>query len=187
MAVLGVHVLRSLLQLPKYLDQHGFSRPKRSHDSFKCQLIVIFRRIDLEIFTCKNFMDKIRLSILNEYFYIGKWFMNKEDFCFSNLGWVRKVYMILLWLSTLALVGVGLSKALSGERDGFPLVGYLFLFILIIGFSAWQHFTIVKRKSIQLGVIAVLSLLSGNVLSFIALLIFADVSRKEELALIASK
>lgn len=131
-------------------------------------------------------MDKIRLSILNEYFYIGKWFMNKEDFCFSNLGWVRKVYLILMWLLTLVLVGFLFSKFLSDKEDSSSLGLFLFSFVILTGFSAWKHFTIVKRKSIQLGVIAVIELFSVNILSFIALLIFADVSKKEQVALIAS-
>ncbi|WP_417505199.1 hypothetical protein [Marinomonas gallaica] len=113
--------------------------------------------------------------------------MNKEDFCFSNLGWVRKVYLILMWLLTLAIVVFGFSYALSAKTDSPPLIAYILFFVLFIGFSAWKHFTIVKRKSIQLGVIAVIDLFSVNILSFIALLIFADVSKKEQVALIASK
>ena len=105
--------------------------------------------------------------------------MNKEFFCYSNLGWVRKVYIILVWLLTLAMIGVGSSEILNGNRDGFPLVGYFSLFAILIAFSSWKHFAIVKRKPLQLVVIGVISLLYLNVVSAIILFIFGNVSKKE--------
>ena len=105
--------------------------------------------------------------------------MNKEVFCYSNLGWVRKFYIILVWLLTLAMIGVGSSEILNGNRDGFPLAGYFSLFAIIIAFSAWKHFAIVKRRPLQLILIGVISLLYLNIVSAIILFIFGSISKKE--------
>lgn len=105
--------------------------------------------------------------------------MNRDVFCFSNLGWGRKIYLVLLWLGTLVFVAFGFNEFLNDSDPDVSTAGYVAIFLILLGVLAWKHFAVVKRRYIQLVIIGIIDLAMFNILSAIVLFIIAHVSKEE--------
>ncbi|MBS3670429.1 hypothetical protein [Vreelandella boliviensis] len=103
----------------------------------------------------------------------------KKPFNFSNLGWGRKTYLIIIWLFTIAILWVGANDIIKDPADDVPVAVYVLLLFLFLASACWKHYAISKRRTTHLLIIGLLNLLYLNILDAIFIFLFRSISKKE--------
>ena len=103
----------------------------------------------------------------------------KKPFNFSNLGWGRKIYLIIIWLFTIAILGVGTNDIIKEPTDDVPVVISVLLLFLFLASACWKHYAISKRRTTHLLIIGILNLLYLNIIDAIFIFLFRSISKKE--------
>lgn len=71
---------------------------------------------------------------------------SKKPFNFSNLGWGRKTYLIIIWLFTIAILWVGANDIIKEPADDVPVAVYVLLLFLFLASACWKHYAISKEE-----------------------------------------
>lgn len=101
-----------------------------------------------------------------------------KDFPYDTLNTWRKAYLLLNWLATAFPALILISVAGSyGMKYG---LAALVVAIAAIAFAIWIHLAVCNRKVGQLTAIAIISLLSFNIIGFIIILWIRKISKVEQ-------
>ena len=96
---------------------------------------------------------------------------------FSELGFWRKTYLVIQWLSSFAVAGFCIFVALVSDE---PIVVPLVIFAGFVLFLAyWVHTAVVERSLNQLKILAVVNALATNLVGVLILISIYRYSKQE--------
>ena len=84
---------------------------------------------------------------------------NVLETSFATLNIWRKIYLVFIWIAT--LLSAGMMGMVALEDSELIIVGVV-LAALIVGFTYWTHWAIVRRKVGHITAIAILNLIPGG-------------------------
>ena len=103
---------------------------------------------------------------------------NTDNFSYSNLNILRKIYLSLLWLGV-SLFSLGLVAKIIEDANSIEPVLIIFVVILAL-FTYWTHYAVTKRKITQLKWLAFLNLIPfANIIGLLIMLSILRVSKIE--------
>ena len=101
------------------------------------------------------------------------------EFNFGTLNIWRKIYLILVWLSTLGLIAIMLLGA-SETSDGLGTGLIVLICAIPLAITYWTHWAICKREKGHLLALAIINLFPGlNLIGCLIMVWIRSVSVKE--------
>jgi len=101
-----------------------------------------------------------------------------KDYPYDTLNSLRKFYLLVNWLVIVFPAFILISNA-GTYRMKFALAAVL-IALVAIAFAIWIHLAVCNRKVDQLFAIAVISLLSLNIVGFLIILWIRKISKIEQ-------
>lgn len=103
---------------------------------------------------------------------------------FKSLNFWRKLYLVLNWLFALGLIVGWFFLMIASDQDtgqqSLDVIVSAVLGAMILGFTIWTHWAIVKRRVGHLTAITILNLIPfGNILGCLIMLSIRRVTVKE--------
>lgn len=104
--------------------------------------------------------------------------MQELELTFATLSFWRKLYIVLIWVSSAFIALILLVAYLN--TDDFPIIAALIMGGLMIGLTYWHHYAIVKRDMTQITILAVINFVPlGNFIGCLIMIAIRRVTRNE--------